>query len=160
MNQDKYNDLYAGIFILAVGALLFAASFFIPRGAAVDIGSDFMPKVTCGLMTILGICILWSGVNAAKNYKPTEKEKPVLHYKEVFISVVLLFIYMVLMVPVGFLIMTTLYIMAQSTVLAPEKKKAPVKFGIIGLIASAVIYFVFRNVFVLMLPAGILSFLG
>lgn len=159
MQKEKYKDIYAGAFILILGAILFAASFSVPRGAAVTIGSDFMPKVTCGLMTVLGLWICRSGVAAAKNYeeKGSGEEK---HYKELFASVVLLLIYMLLLVPVGFVIMTAIYVGAQATVLAPKEKKNPVKFGIIGVMTSAVIYFIFRNVFVLMLPAGILKFLG
>ena len=65
---------------------------------------------------------------------------------------------MILLVPVGFVIMTTVYITVQSWILSPKEKKNPVKFFMIGAVASAVIYYIFRNIFVLMLPAGILGF--
>ena len=163
MSIKKYNDIYAGGLILVIGAVLLAASFFVPKGSAVTIGSDFMPKVTCGLMTVLGLWILKEGLAAARKYNEHADHQEAAgkaHYKELLISIVLLFVYMLLLVPVGFLIMTTIYIGFQATILAPSEKKRPVKFMIIGLVAAVVIYFVFRNVFVLMLPAGILSFLG
>lgn len=163
MSRKKYNDIYAGGLILIIGAVLLAASFFVPRGAAVTIGSDFMPKVTCGLMTVLGLWILKEGLASAKKYDEHAKQQETVgevHYKELIISIILLFAYMLLLVPVGFLIMTTVYIGAQATVLAPAEKKNPMKFTLIGLVAAVAIYFIFRNVFILMLPAGVLSFLG
>ena len=165
MSGKKHIDIYAGALILTIGAILLAASFFIPKGAAVTIGSDFMPKVTCGLMTVLGLWILKEGIEADKAYakeaKPEQSESAKSGLsRSLVISVVLLTAYMLLFVRVGFLIMTTAYIGAQATLLAPEGHKEPVKFTIIGFIAAAVIYFIFRNLFSLMLPAGILSFLG
>ena len=163
MSRKKYSDIYAGGLILIIGAVLLAASFFVPRGAAVTIGSDFMPKVTCGLMMVLGLWILKEGLNSVKKCDGNdEKDSGIkeVHYKELIISVVLLFAYMLFLVPVGFLIMTTVYIGAQATVLAPAEKKNPVKFTLIGLVAAVAIYFIFRNVFILMLPVGVLSFLG
>ena len=160
MHKEKFKDVYAGVFVLAVGLILFAASFSVPKGAAVSIGSDFMPKVTCGLMAVLGGIITWNGNIQAKKYSEnnknqTEEKK---HYKELAASVAALFVYMILLVPVGFVIMTTVYITVQSWILSPKEKKNPVKFFMIGAVASAVIYSIFRNIFVLMLPAGILGF--
>lgn len=163
MFKKKCEDIYAGGLLLIVGVILLAASFFVPRGAAVTIGSDFMPKVTCGLMTVLGLWILKEGLAFDKKNqdkvdgKETKKEA---HYKELLISVCLLFVYMLFLVPVGFMIMTTLYIGIQATILAPEEKRKPVLFFLIGFLVSVAIYYIFRNIFILMLPAGILSFLG
>ena len=44
MSRKKYSDIYAGGLILIIGAVLLAASFFVPRGAAVTIGSDLCPR--------------------------------------------------------------------------------------------------------------------
>ena len=160
MHKEKYKDIYAGTFILILGASLFAASFGVPRGAAVTIGSDFMPKVTCGLMTVLGLFITWNGIRSAGSFKENGEEPATKHYKALLASIGLLFLYMYLLVPVGFVIMTALYVTAQTMVLAPREKRNIIKFAAVGVIASAVIYYIFRNVFILMLPAGILKFLG
>ncbi|RGZ00396.1 tripartite tricarboxylate transporter TctB family protein [Clostridium sp. AM58-1XD] len=160
MHKEKYKDIYAGAFILILGAALFAASFSVPRGAAVTIGSDFMPKVTCGLMTVLGLFIMWNGARSAKTFQENGTEPETKHYKALLASIGMLFFYMLLLVPVGFVIMTALYVTAQTMVLAPREKRNLAKFAAVGIIASAVIYYIFRNVFVLMLPAGILKFLG
>ena len=74
MSRKKYSDIYAGGLILIIGAVLLAASFFVPRGAAVTIGSDFMPKVTCGLMTVLGLWILKEGLNSVKKCDGNEEK--------------------------------------------------------------------------------------
>jgi len=159
MSKDKYQDIYAGIFILIVGVVLLIASFSVPKGAAITIGSDFMPKVTCALMTLLGILIIVRGIKTAKNYK--EKESKLSgHYKELGLSIVFMIVYMFLLKPVGFIIMTTAYITLQALVLAPDGRKKTKLFFFTGLITSVVIYIIFRNVFTLMLPAGILKIMG
>lgn len=158
MVSEKYKDVYAGIFILVVGAVLLAASFRVPSGAAVTIGSDFMPKVICGFMTVLGVVITRNGIRNSKICQE-EKGEPG-RYRDLLLSVLCLVIYMWLLVPIGFIIMTTLYITAQAYILAPDKKKQMGMFFLIGAVLSVVIYFIFRHVFVLMLPAGVVGFLG
>ena len=66
MHKEKFKDVYAGVFVLAVGLTFLQPFFAVPKGAAVSIGSDFMPKVTCGLMAVLGGIITWNGNIQAK----------------------------------------------------------------------------------------------
>ena len=161
--MKRYREVIGGSVFFLFAATYFVMAFQIPTFNDGFISSDFMPKVTCGLMTVLGLWILKEGLNSVKKCDGNEEKDSGIkevHYKELIISVVLLFAYMLFLVPVGFLIMTTVYIGAQATVLAPAEKKNPVKFTLIGLVAAVAIYFIFRNVFILMLPAGVLSFLG
>lgn len=159
MSKDKCQDLYAGLFILVIGAVMLIASFSVPAGASatIGIGSDFMPKVTCGLMTALGLIITGNGIRDARTYEEAEKTEKI-SYKELVLTILSLVIYMALLVPVGFVIMTTLYVAAQATILAPEGHKKTARHLLIGAVAAVAIYWIFRNVFVLMLPAGILGF--
>jgi putative tricarboxylic transport membrane protein len=57
----------------------------------------------------------------------------------------------------GFLIMTTVYLFFQMSIMCAREKRKPVMFVVISAIASVVVYFTFVKVFSLMLPAGILG---
>lgn len=156
---ERYKNIYSGILMLAVGLFLLLAAGSIPSGAAVGIGSDFMPRVASGLMAVLGIIILISGVKEAKKDGAQEEANaPAPLPKGLLCTVALLFLYMLLMVPVGFIITTVLYITAQAMILAPQEKRNPLLFFVFSLAFTIVIYFVFRNAFSLMLPSGILPF--
>ena len=158
MIREKYNDVCSGIFLLILGGILLVASFSIPAGAAVNIGSDFMPKVTCVLLTVLGIIIVWNGRGYAKDFDVASYQKAENNYPDLAKSVLALFLYMLLLVPIGFLIMTTVYVFAQAMILAPKERRNPVLFAVIGLLTAVVVYVIFRHIFILMLPTGILNF--
>ena len=75
----------------------------------------------------------------------------------VFETFVAIFIYVTIIDPLGFLLSTVVYLIAQMIILYPEKltEKKLILFVVISIVASAAIYYIFRNVFYLMLPAGI-----
>jgi putative tricarboxylic transport membrane protein len=70
---------------------------------------------------------------------------------------ILLVLYVFLLRPIGFLIMTALYIYLQSWLITPADKRKPVKLAVISGGTSVVIYGVFVFGLNLMLPAGILG---
>lgn len=157
MFEEKKREIAAGLFLLLIGVILLIASFRVPRGAALTIGSDFMPKVTCGVITILGVIVILEGMK--KKTEATAQKIERKNYCALVETIILLFLYMFLLVPVGFVVTTAVYITVQTMILAPAEKRNPVLFGIVGIVAAFVVYFIFRNVFVLMLPAGILKFM-
>ncbi|WP_313506270.1 tripartite tricarboxylate transporter TctB family protein, partial [Stutzerimonas kunmingensis] len=68
-------------------------------------------------------------------------------------------IYVVLLGPVGFPIMTALYLYLQFIVLTPvDHKVRHLPYAAIAVVTSAVIYLLFREAFDLLLPAGLLNF--
>jgi len=68
-------------------------------------------------------------------------------------------IYVVLLGPVGFPIMTALYLYLQFIVLTPVNQKVRhLLYAAIAVVTSAVIYLLFREAFDLLLPAGLLNF--
>jgi len=71
----------------------------------------------------------------------------------------LILIYVVLLGPVGFPIMTALYLYLQFIVLTPvDHKVRHLPYAAIAVVTSAVIYLLFREAFDLLLPAGLLNF--
>ena len=76
-------------------------------------------------------------------------------------SLVLATIYVNILMPVGFIISTLLYLVLQITVLAPDDKRTKkdlIKYAIITVVFTLVVYFLFRYGFKIILPQGILKF--
>jgi putative tricarboxylic transport membrane protein len=65
--------------------------------------------------------------------------------------------YAALLPMVGFMITTAVYLFLQINILAENQHRKPVLFGIISVVTSVSVYYLFVMVFHLMLPAGILG---
>jgi len=63
-------------------------------------------------------------------------------------------VYVLLLEPLGFLISSILYVFCQILNLCPKNDVNIVKFAVIAVVSSVIIYFTFRNGLHLMLPAG------
>lgn len=162
--MKKYMDTIWGVAILILCALMFYATSQIRTFAAMHgLDSRFFPHIVAGVLAVLGTILLIRGLTNVKNYMPysgeTKKEHKGLSVggRCVFETFVAIFIYVTIIDPLGFLLSTVVYLIAQMIILYPEKltKKKLILFVVISIVASAAIYYIFRNVFYLMLPAGI-----
>jgi putative tricarboxylic transport membrane protein len=68
-----------------------------------------------------------------------------------------LVLYIALLPIIGFLITTVVYLFAQMYLLADKKERKIPLFLVTSVVTSVFVYFVFKSVFFLMLPAGILG---
>lgn len=160
----KYKEAFCGIFLILLAAGLFIASFSIRSVALNLIKADFFPRLCAGLFLILGIIQTGIGLSQAKEYQPGLDEATLPFWKDdrtvsMLETLVLITVYVLLLKPVGFVVSTFIYLIAQMYVLTPKDKRTKrniVLFIVISLIASLAIYLLFVKVFYLMLPAGIL----
>lgn len=158
-------DLYTGILFLVISALLFWACMNIKEFAAIGVGSAFVPRLTAGLLLVVGLALLidsWRQPRAAK----TEAEMPesqqttssgLVGLPAVAASAVSMVIYMTLLDPLGFLPASALYGFAQMLILAKDAKRAYLKFALIAALPATCFYYLFVNLFDISLPAGILG---
>ncbi|MBR3545820.1 MAG: tripartite tricarboxylate transporter TctB family protein [Oscillospiraceae bacterium] len=159
----KYSDVFCGIFLILLGVGLYVLSFGIKSVALNLIKADFFPRLDAALFVILGAILAVSGFVKAKN-APAETEKEPPFWKNdgsvsMLETLALIAAYIWLMKPVGFVIDTVVYLIAQMIVLTPREKRTGkniVLFALISVITAFVIYLLFTRVFYLMLPAGIL----
>lgn len=159
------KDLFSGIFLVLFAAALLIGSFTIKSKVEMAVGPDFIPKIVSTLLLVLGAVITFQGyiaVRANKNTKQDEQsdenEKGKSEkWKSAIATMVLMVVYAAVISSVGFLISTTIYAFLQMLLLAPKEKRNPVKFLIISVISTVVIYLAFTKGFKLMLPAGILG---
>lgn len=159
----KYKDVFCGSALILLGVGLYIASFGIKSVALNLIKADFFPRLDAALLVILGLILVVTGLAKAQHYQPAEEKDIPFWENDGTISMLetlgLIALYIFALKPVGFVIATFVYLVAQMYVLAPREKrtrKNMVLFVVISLITSIVVYLVFVKVFYLMLPAGIL----
>lgn len=151
------RENYAIFLILGVlSAAVTYSAFNIPQGGELGFGADFMPKVVGILLVLCSLGFLVQGVRAECDEKKESRLNwtPVIRF---FMALGLLVLYTALIKPVGFIIMTILYIFAQSQIMVPPEKRSYLLSGAIAVGSALVIYYVFTNGLSIALPGGILS---
>lgn len=161
--MNRYRRTVSSAFILAVSLFYFLyALFFIESHRVRGVpDSGFVLRIV-GLFLVLlsGILLVqsirkdWRG---EKN-EEGEKKKETLN---VFGTAVLLLVYILLLEPLGFLVSTVLYLLAQFSYLTqPDKLRSVRTLGLylaVALTVSGGVYFLFLKAFHLILPTGILG---
>lgn len=163
------KDIFASAFFIVFSIVMYIASNSIIKLTVSKIGADFVPKLVAIGMLILSVFYLIQAikqqvrVNREGNTNaPTEtdidgKEKKKISPLSVLATVGLLVLYIALLPFIGFLITTTVYLFFQMYLLADKTERRIPLFVIISVVTSIFIYFIFKYVFYLMLPSGILG---
>lgn len=170
--KDGRNDLLTGlIFCLFSGSYFFIATQIqIPgsmKASLLDAAS--IPKLWGAMMFILGIIILIRGVvkmNGAKKagYVPetgdvVEKvKKGIWEARSAIAMFVILFIYIAMLQPVGFLVSTILFLFGEFFVLTRKEERKLWVIAVMALVFGVAIYSLFRYGFSMPLPRGIVKF--
>lgn len=169
----KRSDFVFGVIFILIGIVLYISTFDIRvmGGWSLSIGSEFLPKISAGAMITLGLLIALLSLkrkdirNNQPGYIEAETEieseqaasKNHLPKRDVIISIVLIAVYIALMDYIGFVLSTIIYLPIQMGLLAPKGEKKYVKFSIIAVTSSVVVFLLFVYVFNLRLPQGILG---
>lgn len=158
----KYGDIVVSVFFMALSAIMMVMAQMLPKSKVMEIGPDFMPMVIGTITFILAAILLFLNV---KNFKMNQAEladakADDCDYKRVLSSFVLVLAYVFLLKPVGFIVMTLVYLFLQMLVLAPEEergKKQMIQLAVIDILFTLVVFFLFRYGFKIVLPAGIFT---
>ena len=157
----KFGDLIVSIFYTIVSVAMLILASMLPKSMVMAIGPDFMPTVIGILTLVLSVILLIHTIAKLRKGEEVTGEKDNSDYKRVVASLVLATIYVNILMPVGFIISTLLYLVLQITVLAPDDKRTKkdlIKYAIITVVFTLVVYFLFRYGFKIILPQGILKF--
>lgn len=158
----KYGDIIVGVFFMLLSAGMMIMAKMLPKSAVMDIGPDFMP-MCIGMMTfVLAAALVFLNVKNIKAYiaRAEAEGKEQTDYKRVLLSFLFILVYVFILKPVGFIISTLIYLPVQMFILAPEDrrgKKDIIQLLIIDLLFTAVVFFLFRYGFKIVLPAGIFT---
>ncbi|CAM3731606.1 MULTISPECIES: tripartite tricarboxylate transporter TctB family protein [Pseudomonadaceae] len=165
MNTPNKKELIIGIAMLGASLTYLVLAQQLPGHDGVDAAT--VPKLLAGFLSLLGLMQLVSAFAKPKAVAepaspvPAEAEEPaveVIEPKTVLKTLGLILGYMALLGPVGFPIMTVVYLYLQFLVLTPANQKARhLTYLLIAVICSALIFLLFREAFDLLLPAGLLN---
>lgn len=168
MSSQTNRDFVTSGFMFVVGIIAFVLTFSFKsfEGTNFGVGVEFMPRVIAVLILLTSIIIF---VNALKsrskktndtNLKAgevVEQETESKNYKKLVISIIAMLIYILLTPILGFLIATALFLIAQMLIISNFAKEKIVLFLVISILMAVIVNYVFRNVFYVMLPQGILG---
>lgn len=155
----KINTQNVAIFILLIlSIILFVAAQDIETGAAMAKGGDFMPKVCSGIFMGLSALLLILNIIKEKDNKEIEdKDSKSINVKGFLYTLGLLFIYILLLKPIGFIIMSIIYLFLQILLFSPKEKRNYMLFITISIVVPVAVNYLFINVFSLILPGGLLK---
>lgn len=167
--KPKYKmNMFAGGLLFAFGTAYFILSWQIPnfKGlGAPPIDAKFVPRLWGGLLMLLSLIVFLRGLREYLQLKKEGKleasgksiKDTIIENREVILTFLCLLIYIWLLQPVGFIIMSALYIFAESMILTPKGKRKPLIAAVVGIVAATVVDFAFVNLLHVLLPAGILG---
>ncbi len=167
--KPKYKiNMIAGGVLFVFGLAYFIMTWQIAnfKGlGAPPVDAKFVPRLWGGMLMLLSLIVFVRGI---REYLRLRKEgriekkqasliKGVVEYREIILSFLFLLIYILLLQPVGFIIMSALFIFAEAMVLTPKGKRKPLIAAIVGIVAAVIVDFAFVNLLHVLLPAGILG---
>ena len=167
--KPKYKiNMIAGGVLFAFGLAYFIMTWNIAnfKGlGAPPVDAKFVPRLWGGLLMLLSLIVFIRGlVEYLRLKKEGKLEKSgvgliqgIMNYREVILSFLFLLIYILLLQPVGFIIMSALFIIAEAMVLTPKEKRKPIIAAVIGIVAAVIVDYAFVNWLHVLLPAGILG---
>jgi len=164
MTTANKKELIIGVAMLGASIAYLVMAYRVPGHDGIDAAT--VPTLLAILLCLLGALQTLSAIgNRARPAAESDADAPeqtsasVVEPLTVLKTLVLILIYVVLLGPVGFPIMTALYLYLQFIVLTPvDHKVRHLPYAAIAVVTSAVIYLLFREAFDLLLPAGLLNF--
>lgn len=178
--MDKHRrDLIAGLVLLAFAVLIYVSSFSIRTLVMTTVvGPGFMPRLgalglgVLSLATVVQSLLRLRAASASSRLSSTDAAAPAppepdaptplaaaggRRGRAVLLTFLLLILYLGLLNRLGFLLSTAGYLFGQFWVLAGQRKRRFWLWALLGIGISAFVYYLFRRVFILMLPEGILG---
>ena len=158
MATSKKKELLIGVAMLGTGLGYLLMTTQLPRHAGID--AAFVPSLLSAMLCLLGVLQLLSVRGLATAVAEVEVEAPTSSdLKTVVKTLALIVGYIALLNPVGFPIMTAIYLYLQFIVLTPlDHRVNHLVYALIAVVTSAITYLLFREAFDLMLPSGLLPF--
>lgn len=162
------KDLVTGVIAAVFSAfyLMQTSGIKVFGGATAGVTAQTIPRLWGGALLALSLVLILRSILTMRKSKAEEttEKKGILaalkERREVVFTFVLLILYAALMKPVGFIIMSILYVYLQVWVLTPPEKRTKRMHTIAGVLAvffSVSLYFVFTKYLMVMLPPGILK---
>lgn len=155
--RDSANvkDAVAGAIVAVAGGALFlgALSFTSPSAQADAIGPRFFPLVASAVLALGGLGLILTSLRA-KGAPGRESDEGSAPFGRLVVVIALFAGFLLIFVPVGFLISTALFMTVMTSYVRPDRWKTN---AIVGILTSIVIYFSFTQLLGVGLPVGVLG---
>lgn len=168
----RFTDLLAGILLL-----ILELSFWFQldeirtlQGLGDNIGPKFVPTLILIILFVLTALLIAGGIRKGlktaaqpEEDRPAKQRQPFLDSLENNqtlrggISLAGIFLFILLIRPLGFAIAAALYLFAEMALLAPRKKRNLLLFALLSIVGGAAIYYIFTHYIHVALPAGLLK---
>lgn len=162
------RTLFSGSILFVLAAIYYAFSFQIPvfKGlGSTPINARFVPQLWGGLLMFLSALLIVRGLKERTALKKPGTvvqhinwRETIVKNREVILVFVLLAVYITLLIPVGFLIMSTLFVFVASIILSPKGKRSWRASALTGITLAVFVDFVFVRLLHVMLPQGLIGF--
>ncbi|MGP2528258.1 tripartite tricarboxylate transporter TctB family protein [Acidaminococcus sp. LBK-2] len=152
------QQITSSIIFLIISGIVFFSCYLQLGKTNLTLHPYMMPTILSGLMVCLCILRLIVGLRMPAD---TEKRKHGIFVevsRKNLVTMGLIAVYAGCMKSIGFIISTFVYMMIQMFILKEGKKNWGLMIGV-SLIMSIGIYFIFVNLFDILLPAGVLDFI-
>lgn len=169
MKYKYKKNLISGGVLFAIGAAYFALTFQISQFkglGSTPIDARFVPQMWGVMMMVLSAMVFIRGLREYLSLKKAGKlpqgekidvKKWVIDNREVVMTFLSLLIYIALLAPVGFVIMSALFIFAECMILTPKEKRKPIPALILGIVVAVIVDYIFVNMLFVLLPTGIIG---
>lgn len=153
-DTGKAADFLIALAVVVISIVLWFQADKMPQSNR-GIGPGDFPKFICVVLFVLGMIQLVSIVVRSKGIPLIDfKSVNVRYLVRVLIMLALTFVYYKLLKPVGFLLMTPVYLFASFILFGYRKKLIA---AVVAVAFPVVVYFLFSRVFMVILPRGILG---
>ena len=154
MSNIKKREFAVGVVFLVIGLGYLYMTSTLPRKQFID--ASFVPYILAITMCLLGVLQLREARRLGASEAPKTEDEA--DYRTVSKTLGLIVAYAAFLEPVGFPVMTVVYLFFQFIVLTPTDKKVSYPmYGTIAIVTSAVVYLTFRYAFDMILPVGLLN---
>ncbi|MGI6029673.1 MAG: tripartite tricarboxylate transporter TctB family protein [Candidatus Heteroscillospira sp.] len=152
----KYGDFIAGLCGAAFAVWLFVNGYQIGLNEGKDFGAGFLPKLVAVGLFICCLILTSRGYRVMRTVQVEESS-----YKKNYIGAYGIFIMMVLyavcLKPVGFVISSVVFLFCAILLATKRENWKPVFFAVLSVVLVLAVYFVFKGIFGIRLPNGLLS---
>lgn len=154
----SYKELVVGFVIIMVAVAYLIGSLSIRRTDIVSLGAEFMPEIYGYFLLFLGICQAGSGImQVRKGARKEHTEDESKDLRNVVLTFILIIVYLLAMIPVGFILSSIAFLLGLTFLLTPvSKKKNYIVYGIFSVVIPIAAWSLFYLVMNINLPMGIL----
>lgn len=145
------GEVIMSLFILVISCYLYVEAMRLGEFRAYkEVGPDFWPKIVLVCLIILSAALTISNVIKWRKSRDKVSEREA-GWKRVLIVVLLAVAYVYFLKPLGFIVVSPLFIIGMMLLIMPERKKV-IPFAVLGIMVM--IYIIFSKLLFVPLPKG------